>query len=139
MYNSSSPLISEMKAMRLPSGDQEGHLSCAPEEWVRLRVGPFSIGAVKISPRALNRARSPFGLSSTDSILFAAEMRLGRLASPSLGTLIEIGVDLPSRVSITCNSPFNSYTIRPSLSELGQRTSHVLLLVNSLVFPLPTS
>ena len=36
----------------VPSGDQLGHLSCAPEECVRLRVGPFSIGAVKMSPRA---------------------------------------------------------------------------------------
>ncbi len=71
--------------MRVPSGDHDGHLSCAPEECVRLRVGPFSIGAVKMSPRALKSARSPFGLKFTDSILFAAEIRLGRLAKPSLG------------------------------------------------------
>src|SRR5713226_4358011 len=75
-YSSSSPLLSEMKAICAPSGDQDGHLSCAPDECVRLRVGPFSIGAVKMSPRAENNARSPFGLKSYDSILFAAETRL---------------------------------------------------------------
>jgi hypothetical protein len=45
-----------MKAICDPSGDQLGHLSCAPDECVRLRVGPFSIGAVKMSPRAENKA-----------------------------------------------------------------------------------
>lgn len=75
---------------------------------VRLRVGPFSMGAVKISPRALKRARSPFGLSPTDSILFAAEMRLGRLAKPSLGTLIEMGVLRWLLRSSTCSSPLSS-------------------------------
>src|SRR5438034_6180610 len=91
-YNSSSPLKSEINAICDPSGDQEGHLSCAPEECVRFRVGPFSIGAVKISPRAENNARSPFGLRSYDSMLPAAEMRLGRRARPSSGTVMEIGV-----------------------------------------------
>src|ERR1700681_1951484 len=97
-----------MNAICEPSGDQDGHLSCAPDECVRLRVGPFSIGAVKISPRAENKARSPFGLSSYDSMLFAAEMRLGRRASPSSGTVIEIGVDLPLFVSRICSSPLIS-------------------------------
>src|SRR4030095_3161548 len=100
--------MSEIKATRLPVGDQLGHLSCAPEEWVRLRVGPFSIGAVKMSPRAEKSARSPLGLRLTDSMLPAAEMRLGRLARPSLGTLIEIGLPLCDRVSRTCNSPLSS-------------------------------
>src|SRR5437762_4582770 len=81
-----------MKAICEPSGDQAGHLSCAPDECVRLRVGPFSIGAVKISPRAEKSARSPFGLRSYDSILLATEIRLGRRARPSSGTVIEIGV-----------------------------------------------
>src|ERR1041385_6336060 len=72
-YNSSSPLLSEMNAICEPSGDQLGHLSCAPEDSVRFRVGPFSIGVVKMSPRAANNARSPFGLNPTDSIKFAAE------------------------------------------------------------------
>src|SRR5436305_4120863 len=89
-YNSSSPLRSEMKAICDPSGDQLGHLSCAPDECVRFLVGPFSIGAVKISPRAENKARSPFGLRSYDSMLFAAEIRLGRRAKPSSGTRIAI-------------------------------------------------
>src|SRR5215813_14484485 len=97
--------MSEMNAICEPSGDQLGHLSCAPEECVKLRVGPFSIGAVKMSPRAENNARSPFGLKSYDSMLFAAEMRLGRRAKPSSGTLIEIAVDLPLLVSRTCSSP----------------------------------
>src|SRR2546427_10142781 len=91
-----------------PSGDQAGHLSCAPDECVRLRVGPFSIGAVKISPRAENNARSPFGLRSYDSMLLAAEMRLGRRASPSSGTVIDTGVVLPLFTSRICNSPFIS-------------------------------
>src|SRR5207237_7351558 len=86
-YSSSSPLRSEMKAICDPSGDHEGHLSCAPEECVRFRVGPFSIGAVKMSPRAETKARSPLGLKSYDSILPAAETRLGRRARPSSGTV----------------------------------------------------
>src|SRR4051794_15174232 len=94
-----------MKATCDPSGDQDGHLSCAPEECVRLRVGPFSIGAVKMSPRAENKARSPFGLSSYDSILLAAGIRLGLRARPSSGTVIEIGVALPLLVSRICSSP----------------------------------
>ena len=54
--------MSEMKAICLPSGDQRAHLSWAFEElWVRLRVGPFLIGAVKTSPRATKSARSPLG------------------------------------------------------------------------------
>src|SRR4030095_12070141 len=97
-----------MKAICDPSGDQLGHLSCAFEECVRFRVGPFSIGAVKMSPRAANKARSPFGLSPHDSIKFAAETRLGRLQLPSSGTLIEIGVLFLLRASITTNSPFIS-------------------------------
>src|SRR2546423_11071224 len=87
--------MSEMNATCAPSGDHEGHLSCAPDEWVRLRVGPFSIGAVKMSPRAENNARSPLGLKSYDSMLLAAEIRLGRRASPSSGTVIAMGVVLP--------------------------------------------
>src|SRR5258706_10666445 len=97
-----------MKAICEPSGDQDRHLSCAPDECVRFRVGPFSIGAVKISPRAENKARSPFGLRSYDSMLLAAEMRLGRRASPSSGTVIEIGVVFPLFVSRICNSPLIS-------------------------------
>src|SRR4030095_945727 len=97
-----------MTAIGDPSGDQLGHLSCAPEECVRFRVGPFSIGAVKISPRAANKALSPFGLRPHDSIKFDAETRLGRLQLPSSGTLIEIGVLFLLRASITTSSPFNS-------------------------------
>src|SRR5215813_6026027 len=100
-YNSSSPLLSEMNAICEPSGDQLGHLSCAPDESVRFRVGPFSIGALKISPRAENKTRSPFGLKPTDSIKFAADTRLGRRAFPSSGTLIEIAVLFFVRVSST--------------------------------------
>src|ERR1043166_519828 len=97
--------MSEMNAICEPSGDQLAHLSCAPEEWVRFRVGPFSTGAVNTSPRATNNARSPFGLSPTDWIRLAADTRLGRRALPSSGTLIEIGVLLRVRASITTNSP----------------------------------
>ena len=94
-----------MKAICDPSGDQEGHLSCAPDECVKFRVAPFSIGAVKISPRAENNARSPLGLKSYDSILPTAETRLGRRAKPSSGTVIEIGIVFPLFASSTCNSP----------------------------------
>ncbi len=97
-----------MNAICEPSGDQDGHLSCAPDECVRLRVGPFSIGAVKISPRAENRARSPLGLSSYDSMLFAAETRLGRRARPSSGTVMEMGAVLPLLMSRICSSPLIS-------------------------------
>src|SRR5205085_6475023 len=97
--------MSEMKATCDPSGDQFGHLSCAPDECVRLRVGPFSIGAVKMSPRAENNARSPFGLRSYDSMLVAAEIRLGRRARPSSGTVIEMGDVFPLFTSRTCSSP----------------------------------
>src|SRR4029078_11940182 len=96
--------MSEIKAICEPFGYQEGHLSCAPEECVRLRVGPFSIGAEKMSPRAENKARSPFGLNSYDSMLLAAEIRLGRRAKPSSGTVIEIGAALPPLVFGICNS-----------------------------------
>src|SRR4026209_2557355 len=107
-YNSSSPLRSEMNAICEPSGDQLGHLSCAPDECVRLRVGPFSIGALKMSPRAENTARSPLGLRPTDSIWPDAETLLGRRASPSSGTVIEIPELLRLFASRICNSPFNS-------------------------------
>src|SRR5437870_13748979 len=100
--------MSEINAICDPSGDHEGHLSCAPEKCVRLRVGPFSIGAVKMSPRAENNARSPFGLKSYDSMLLAADIRLGRRATPSSGTVIEMGADFTLFVSRTCNSPFIS-------------------------------
>src|SRR6185503_1036194 len=99
---------SEMKTICEPSGDQLGDLSCAPDDSVRLRVGPFSIGAVKISPRAANSARSPFGLKPTFSIKFAADTRLGLLQLPSAGTLIEIEVLFFVRASITWSSPSNS-------------------------------
>ena len=81
--------------MREPSGDQRAHLSWASELRVRLRVGPFSIGAVKTSPRATNRARSPLGLSSKSSICPAADTRAGRAATPSSGTTMGTGRDSP--------------------------------------------
>src|ERR1041384_6572224 len=118
-----------MKAIREPSGLQLAHLSCAPEEWVRLRVGPCSMGAVKMSPRAVKTARSPLGARSQSSIWPAADTRDGRFQSPSSGTLMAIGVLLPLLVSSTASSPFSSYTIRPWWSLLGQRTSHTLLAV----------
>ena len=84
--------------MRRPSGDQRAHLSCADELRVRLRVGPFSIGAVKTSPRATNNARSPPGLSSASSIRPDAATRDGRVARPSSGTVIAIGRDVPASI-----------------------------------------
>src|SRR3954454_15955503 len=85
-----------------PSGDHRGHFSCAPEVLVRLRTGPFSTGAEKISPRAPNTTRSPLGLSDADSTRFDALTRAGRRARPSSGTVIESGVllrDLTSKIS----------------------------------------
>src|ERR1700746_3754028 len=95
VYSSSSPSASEMKRIFEPSGDHCAALSWAFEELVRLRVGPFSMGAVKTSPRATNRARSPLGLKLKDSMLLAAETREGRIASASVGTVMEIGFDWP--------------------------------------------
>src|SRR5262245_21831865 len=106
--SSSSPVRAEMKAIFEPSGDQRGHLSCALEELVRLRGAPFSIGAVKMSPRAENSARSPFGLSEKLEIRFEAFTRLGRRLRPSPGTWIESGVTFFDFVSKICNAPFSS-------------------------------
>jgi hypothetical protein len=94
--------------MRLPSGDQRAHLSWAFEVFVRFRVGPFSIGTVKTSPRATTSARSPFGLSSKSSIRFSALTRAGRMATPSFGTKIERAWSAFARTSKTCSSPSSS-------------------------------
>ncbi len=94
--------------MRDPSGDHAAHFSCARDESVRLRVGPCSIGAVKMSPRAVNSARSPLGERSKSSMFFSAETRAGRMATPSFGTVIAIGVLAAVRVSSTCSSPPSS-------------------------------
>ncbi len=94
--------------MREPSGDQRAHLSCALEVAVRGRVGPFSIGTVKTSPRATKSARSPLGDSSKSSIWPAADTRDGRFQSPSSGTVIEIALLRPVFTSSTCSSPFSS-------------------------------
>src|ERR1035441_5804955 len=94
-----------MKAILAPSGDQEGHLSWAPELFVRLRTGPFSMGTVKMSPRAENKARSPLGLSWNSSMRLPALTRLGRRAKASVGTVMETGVVLRDLMSKICNSP----------------------------------
>ena len=100
--------MSEMKAIFLPSGDQAANLSWAPELFVRLRTGPFSMGAVSTSPRATKSARSPLGESPKDSMFFSTGMRDGRDAPPSVGTWIEMGVSECVRRSSTCSSPFSS-------------------------------
>src|ERR1041385_5040862 len=128
-----------MNAIFVPSGDHAAHLSWAPDEWVRFRVGPFSIGAVKMSPLAVNSARSPLGERSYSSIWPAAETREGRFQRPSSGTVIAIGVLFPLFTSSTWSSPFSSYTIRPWWSLLGQRTSHVVPVVTGVVFAVATS
>src|SRR3982750_3600738 len=87
---SSSPLLSEMNAIFDPSGDHRGNLSWAPDVLVKFRVGPFSTGAEKISPRAENRTRSPFGLRLLLSTSPPAGTRLGRRFTPSSGTLTEM-------------------------------------------------
>ena len=97
-----------MKAILRPSGDQRAHLSCAPEERVRLRVTPFSIGALKTSPRATNTARSPFGERAASSIWSLAATWDGRVSRPSPGTSIARCRDWPVRVSKTFSSPFIS-------------------------------
>ncbi len=94
--------------MRLPSGDHRACLSCTPDVAVRLRVGPFSIGSVKTSPRATKSARSPFGLSSKPSICFSALTREGRIATPSFGTKIGAARSDFARTSKTRSSPFIS-------------------------------
>ena len=96
---SSSPDASETNAIRLPSGDQRACLSWTPEVAVRLRVGPFSMGRVKTSPRATKSARSPFGLSSKPSTFLSTLTREGRAATPSLGTKIGIAWSAFARMS----------------------------------------
>src|SRR6266446_6181451 len=98
-----------MKRILEPSGDHWADLSWAFEELVRLRVGPFSIGAVKTSPRATNRARSPLGLRLKFSICSAAETCAGLIATPSLGTSMEMWRDWLVEVSRTFSSPSISY------------------------------
>ena len=56
-----SPLSSLNQEIRVPSGDQAGVRSAAPEVRVRFLTSPFSAGTVKISPRASNTARLPEG------------------------------------------------------------------------------
>ena len=73
-----------------------------------MRVGPFLIGTVKTSPRATNRARSPFGESEKHSMFFSAEIRLGRDASPSFGTLMASAWSFRPATSKTRSSPFSS-------------------------------
>ncbi len=120
--------MSEMKAMVLPSGDHWARLSWWREECVRLRVGPFSAGAVNTSPRATKSARSPRGDRPKPSMNFSAARRVGREAPPSVGTRTMMALSDPSRVSSTWSSPLSSYTMR-AWSEEGQRTSQVLLKV----------
>ena len=94
-----------MKAIRRPSGDQAGPLSLAPEEWVRLRVGPCSAGTVKMSPRAEKAARFAFGLSEKPDTWFAAETRPGRRASWSVGTWMGTGRAAPEARSKISSEP----------------------------------
>jgi hypothetical protein len=102
---SSSPDLSDTYAIFDPSGDHTAARSCASEECVRLRVGPFSAGAENTSPRAQITTRSPFGLIATFSTSFAAETREGRIATPSFGTVIAIFLSLRLFVSNTWSSP----------------------------------
>ncbi len=132
--SSSSPVRSEMNAMRAPSGDQRASRSCAPELCVRLRVVPFSIGTLKTSPRATTSARSPLGERLPLSIQSATETCAGRIATPSVGTVISIGVTLPVLVSSTRSSPLSSKTISPDSPLLGQRTSHCFSFVACVTF-----
>ena len=57
------------------------------------------MGAVKISPRALNKARSPLGLRPKDSMSLAAETLEGRMPSASVGTVMERWRDWPEEMS----------------------------------------
>ena len=53
----------------------------------------------------------------------------GRMATPSLGTEIEMALVGAGWRRSTCSSPPSSYTMLPSASALGQRTSNVVLVV----------
>ena len=46
-----------------------------PKSWSGCATGPFSTGAEKMSPRAPNSTRSPFGLSDADSIVCRTDAR----------------------------------------------------------------
>jgi hypothetical protein len=131
---SSSPDRSETNATLAPSGDQIAPRSCASDEWVRFRVGPFSTGALNTSPRATTSTRSPFGLIPTPSMRSAADTREGRIATPSFGTTIESFLSVRAFVSKTCSSPPPSYTISPFSPLLGQRTSQSVLFVSCSTF-----
>jgi hypothetical protein len=77
-------------------------LSWDPEDRVRFRTAPFSMGAEKMSPRPTNRARSPLGLRAKSSIKAGATTTLdGRLARASVGTVIGIGLERPEWMSRT--------------------------------------
>ena len=61
--SSYSPVLSLNQAIFVPSGDQMGVRSATPDELVRSRQVPLSVGTVMTSPRASNRARTPVGES----------------------------------------------------------------------------
>ncbi len=120
-----------MKAILRPSGDQRPRLSWAPEVRVRLRVGPFSTGTLKTSPRAVNTARSPLGREgevldvagggdlggpAVHGVVGTCDRQMAVLAGPGV-------VDVAARRSSRRRSG------RP-VSALGQRTSHCVLFVS---------
>jgi hypothetical protein len=85
-----------------------GKRSCAPDDRVRFLGLPFSIGTVKMSPRALKTARSPLGLSPNHEMRLPTFTWRGRLLIPSSGTVIETldaFFDPTSRIS---SSPLRS-------------------------------
>jgi len=89
--------------MVLPSGDHRASRSWAPGLRVRLRTGPAWMGTVNTSPRATNSARSPLGERPYSST--SAAMREGRLAPPSVGTVMAMALSRPLRTSSTCRPP----------------------------------
>src|SRR5207302_1144470 len=100
-----SPDSSEKYATHLPSGDHEGSRSMTPGVLVRLRMSPFSAGAVSTSPCASNTARAPLGESVAEAISLSTFLKCGRTFGRSDGTVTATVFDLPVAGSKRLSEP----------------------------------
>src|SRR5258708_37459313 len=131
-----SPDSSEKYATHLPSGDHAGSRSITAGVLVKLRISPFSAGAVRTPPWASNTARAPLGESRAVSISLSTFLKCGRTLGRSAGTVTETVLDLPVTGSKRLNDPNCSYTIAlgPAAADLmsaplpGRACSTFLLL-----------
>jgi hypothetical protein len=120
--------MSEMKAIFAPSGDQRACLSCAPEERVRLRVGPFSMGHGE--DVAAGHEQRPLALRAELEVLDVLVGRgdaTGAGETPSSGTVMEIARSAPDEMSSTCSSPFE--LVDDAAGAVVARPAHVPLVL----------